>query len=115
MLSTSLTIVAVTSEVEDEIKVREVEIIHEVVEKLGCYHSVSVYNFLIKEDGVGKMGEQLCVDLDRDEEEIEDVVLDDERDRHWRMFLRGKMERLVGRRHFYMQENGMSIILRMRR
>ena len=29
------------------------------------------------------------MDLDPDEEDIEDVVLDDERERHWRMIFEG--------------------------
>ena len=38
MLSNHLTIVVVRSEVEEEIEVREVEMIPEVHEELGCYH-----------------------------------------------------------------------------
>ena len=47
MLSSSLTIMAVTSEVEEEIEVREVEMMPEVVEELGCYHLVSNYQHFI--------------------------------------------------------------------
>ena len=70
MLSTLLTVMAVMSEVEEKIEVREVEIIPEVVEELGCYYYVSVSQHFIKEDGVEKRGEQLGVYLDHDEEEI---------------------------------------------
>ena len=40
MLSNQLTIVVVRSEVEEDIEVREVEMIPEVREELGCYHWV---------------------------------------------------------------------------
>ena len=40
MSSNQLTIVVVTSEVDGDIEVREVEIIPEVREDLGCYHWV---------------------------------------------------------------------------
>ena len=39
----------------------------------------------IKEDGVEKRDEKLGVNTDPDEEDIEDMVLDDERECHWRM------------------------------
>ena len=42
MLSNHLTIVVVSSEVEEEIEVREVDMIPEVREDLGCYHSVYI-------------------------------------------------------------------------
>ena len=38
-----LNIVFVRSEVEEDIEVREVEIIYEVCEELGCYHWVYIY------------------------------------------------------------------------
>ena len=85
MLSNQLTIVVVRSEVEEEIKVREVEIITEVREYLGCYHWVYIYIHFIKEDGEDNREEQVGVDPDPDEEEIEDMVLNDERECHWRM------------------------------
>ena len=60
----------IRSEVEEEIEVREVEMIPEVHEELGCYHWVYIFLHLIKEDGVEKRGEQLGVYPDHDEEEI---------------------------------------------
>ena len=42
MLSNHLTIVVVRSEVEEEIEVREVDMIPEVREDLGCYHWVYI-------------------------------------------------------------------------
>ena len=42
MLSNHLTIVVVSSEVEEEIEVREVDMIPEVREDLGCYHWVYI-------------------------------------------------------------------------
>ena len=46
--SNQLTIVVVRSEVEEEIEVREVEMIHEVREELGCYHWAYIYLYFIK-------------------------------------------------------------------
>ena len=78
MLSNQLTIVVIRGEVEEEIEVREVEIIPEVREELGCYHWFYIYLHFIKDYGVDKRGEKVGVDTDPDEEEIEDVVLDDD-------------------------------------
>ena len=80
-----LTIVVVRSEVEEDIEVREVEMIPEVGQELACYHWVSIH--LIKEDGIYKREENVCADPDPDKEDIEDVVLDDDRERHWHMVL----------------------------
>ena len=52
---------------------------------MGCYHLVYVSQHFIKEDGVEKRDEKLGVNNDPDEEDIEDMVLDDERECHWRM------------------------------
>ena len=52
MSSNQLTILFVRSEVEEEIEVREVEIITEVGEELGCYHWVYISLHFINEDGV---------------------------------------------------------------
>ena len=43
-----LTIVVVRSEVEEDIEVREVEMIPEIREELGCYHWVHIYLHFIK-------------------------------------------------------------------
>ena len=77
--SNYLTIMVVRSEVEKEIGVREVDIIPDVREELGCYHWVYIYLHFIKEYGVYKRDEHICADPDTDEEEIEDVVIYDER------------------------------------
>ena len=53
--------------------------IHEVHEELGYYHWVYISLHFIKEDGVYKSKEKLCMEPDPDEEEIEDVVLNAER------------------------------------
>ena len=87
ILSNRLTILAVRSELEEEIKVREVEMIPEVREEFGCYHWVYISLNLIKDDGLDKREDKVCVDMDADEEETEDVVLDDEKERHWRIGL----------------------------
>ena len=78
MPSTQLNIVSFMSEVEDEIKVRQVEMIPEVVEELGCYHLVSVSQHSNKQGGLDKKLDQLVINQDPDQQEIEDVVLDDE-------------------------------------
>ena len=75
----------VRSEVEEDIEVREAEMIHEVREELGLYHWFYISLHFIKEDGAGKREERVGVKPDTDEEEIEDVVLDDDRERHWCM------------------------------
>ena len=69
----------VRSEVEEDIEVREAEMIHEVREELGLYHWFYISLHFIKEDGAGKREERVGVKPDTDEEEIEDVVLDDDR------------------------------------
>ena len=50
MSSNQLTIVVVRSEVEEDIKVSEVDMISEVREELGCYHWVLIYLNFIEED-----------------------------------------------------------------
>ena len=56
-----------------------------VVGDLGCYHLVSVSRHFVKEYGVDNREEQLGVYPGPDEEEIENMFLGDERERHWRM------------------------------
>ena len=92
MFLNQVTIVVVSSEVEEEIDVREADMIPEVREELGCYHLFFIYLNFIKEDGVYNIEEQVGVDPDPDEDEIKDVFLDDERERHWAWFLRTTME-----------------------
>ena len=53
---------------------------------MGCYHWVYIYLHFIKVDGVDKRSEQVGVDPDPNEEEIEYVFLDDDRERHFCMF-----------------------------
>ena len=48
MSSNQITIVVVRSEVEEEIELREVDMIHEVVEYLGCYHWVYISLYFIR-------------------------------------------------------------------
>ena len=52
------------------------------------------------------------MDPDPYEEEIEDVVLDYERKRHWCMVLRTTMEGWIGNRTFYILISGMYTIHR---
>ena len=54
ILSKHLTVVFVRSEVEDEIEVREVDMIPDVRGYLGCYHWVYIYLNFIKYDGIHK-------------------------------------------------------------
>ena len=54
MLPSLLAIVYIRSELEEEIKVREVDMIPEVVEELDCHHYVPVSQNFIMEDGVDK-------------------------------------------------------------
>ena len=81
-MSNQSSIVFVRSEVDEEIEVREVEMIPGVCDELGCYHWVYISLHLITEYGVEKREDQLGVETDPDEEEIEDVVLDDDRESH---------------------------------
>ena len=69
MSSNQLTIVVVRSEVDEEIEVREVDMIPEVRRELGCYHWVYIYMNYIKEDGVEKKEEKVGVETDPDDEE----------------------------------------------
>ena len=43
--------------------------------------------YLYKDVGAYRKEEQAVVETDPDEEDVEDVNLDDERERHWRMVL----------------------------
>ena len=52
MLYNQITIVVIRSEVEEEIEVREVEMITEVREELVCYHWIYISIHFIKEDGI---------------------------------------------------------------
>ena len=90
ILSNHPTIVVFRSEVEEEIEVREVGMIPDVREELGCYHWFYIYLNFIKENGVENKEEQVRVNPGPDEEEIEDVVLDDDRERHWQMVFEGE-------------------------
>ena len=92
-----ITAVVVRSELEEQIEVREVEMIPEVGEELGCYHWVYISLLFIKEYGVDKREQQVGVELDHDEEEIEYGVPNDERDFHWRMVFYDKMQGWRGR------------------
>ena len=85
MSSNQLTTVVVGGEVEEEIEVREVEMIPEVGEDLGCYHWDCISIHFIKEDGIDKREDQLGVKPDPDDQDIEDVVINNEREHHWRM------------------------------
>ena len=51
MLQKQLTIVVVRSEIEEKIQVREVDMIPEVREQLGCYHWVYIYLIFLKRMG----------------------------------------------------------------
>ena len=55
----------------------------------GYYHGVFVLLNFNKEDGVDRKEDQVDVDLDPDEEKMQDVRLDDKKERHWRMVLEG--------------------------
>ena len=66
---------------------REVEMIPEVHEDLGCYHWVYISLHFIEENEVNKKEDQVGLESDPDKEEIEDLFLHDEIERHWRMFL----------------------------
>ena len=79
----------VRSEVEEEIEVRQLEMIPEVREELGCFHWVYIYIYFIKEDVVDKREEKVGVETYTDDEGIKYVVLDDERERHWHMVFEG--------------------------
>ena len=72
----------------------------EVVEDLGCYHLVSVIQHFIKEDGLNKREEHLCFDMNPYEEEIKDVVLNDERERHCCMVFNKNNEEVDGKKAF---------------
>ena len=85
MLSNQLTIVVIRCEVEEDIEVREVDMIPEVYEDVGYYHWVYIFPHFIKKDGVDKREDKLGVNPDTNEEDIKDMVLDDDREHHWHM------------------------------
>ena len=66
----------------------------------GYYHGVYVILNFSTEEGVDRKEEQADIGQDPDEEDMEDVKLDDEREYHWRMFLRTVMEGWRIRGHF---------------
>ena len=70
------------SEVEEEIEVREVDMITGVGEELGCYHWFYIYINFIQEYGLDNREEQVGMEPDPDEDDIKDVVPDDKRERH---------------------------------
>ena len=78
-----------------------------VTSEKGYYHSVYVILYFKKEAGVDRKEEQADVEYYPDEENMEDVKLDDERERHWRMVSRTMMEGWTIRRHLYMLRGGM--------
>ena len=86
MSSNQLTIVVVRIEIEEDIKVREVEMIPKVHEQLGCYHWVYISLHFIKDDGVYNIKEQVGVNRDPDEKQIKNVVLNDDREHHRSIF-----------------------------
>ena len=49
-----------------------------------------VCHIVIRRDGVYRKEDQSDVDLDLDDEDMEDVQLYDEMERHWRVFLEGQ-------------------------
>ena len=59
--------------------------IPEVCEELGCNNWVYIPPHFIKQYGLNKRQEQVGVNPDPDEEQIDDVALDDDRERHWCM------------------------------
>ena len=50
-----------------------------------CYHGVHIMQHFMKEDGDNRKEDQVDMDPYPDEEETEDMILDKERDIHWRM------------------------------
>ena len=76
------------------------EITEDNVEKLkGYYRCVYVLIEFKNEDVFDSKEEQAEVENDPDEEEMDDVNIDDERERHWRFFLRKMKEVWMKRRH----------------
>ena len=53
---------------------------------MGFYNRVYISLHFIKEDRLDKREDQVGVERYPDEEDIKDVVLNDDRERHWRMF-----------------------------
>ena len=64
--------------------------IPEVREELGCYHWVYISLNFINEYGSDKREDKVGVETDTDEEDVEDVVLDYYRERHWHMVFQDK-------------------------
>ena len=90
----------VRSEVEEEIEVREVGMILEVREDLDFYHWVYMYLHFIKDDCVYKREDMVGVESDPYEEDIEDMVLNCDRERHCLMVFKDNTEGWMGRRPF---------------
>ena len=59
-----------------------------------------------KEDGVDSKEEHEELENDTYEEEMDEVNIDNERECHWRIFLRKMKEVWMTRRHFYMLSVG---------
>ena len=100
MYSNQLIIGVIRSEVEEEIEVREVDMIPEVGEEL---REVEIIPDIGEdfEDGVYMKEEELGVNIYNDEEEIEDVVLNDDRERHWWMVIDDNNGRVDGKKSLH--------------
>ena len=91
--SNQFTIVVISSEVEEDIKVREVDMIPEVGEELRKVEMIPEVGEEL-EDGSDNREEEVGVELDPDEEDIKDVVLNDDRESHSRMVFKDKNGRV---------------------
>ena len=72
----------------------------------GYYQCVYVMIQFKKEVGVEINEEQADVYDDPDEEEVDDVNIDNNRERHWRMVFEDKEGGVDDKRHFYMLRGG---------
>ena len=97
MFSNHLTIVVISSEVGEDIEMKETEMINEVGEE---FRQVDIIPEVGDEfeDGVENRQKEVGVELDPDEEDIEDVVLDDDRERHWCMVFYDNNVRVQGKK-----------------
>ena len=105
MSQNQLTIVAFRSEVEQEIEVREVDFIPQIREELGCYHWVYISLHFIKQYGVYQREQQAGVEIDTGEEQIKDLVLNDERQRHWCMVFKDNNRGVDGKKFLLHAKN----------
>ena len=73
----------------------------------GYYHGVYVLLNFNEQDGVDIKQGHAQMEANQYKEDMEEVILDNERQIHWRMVLGDNYRGIYDEKHFYIQINGM--------